>query len=350
MMMRKFTILIMAFLLLGVTAADAQRKKRPTRKPVKVEDPRIAQMLAATQQIMFIDSMVVDKDNFIKHIPLSAECGTIEMKDSLAQFTNELGDHRLVSTFDATDSLSHITITDYIGNYWTTPVRAQGISDDAANFPFLMPDGITLYMAQKGEKSIGGYDLFVTRFDGEDAAFLKAENIGMPFASEANDYLYAIDEKYQLGYFVTDRRQPEGKVCIYIFVPNSTRKIYQSEAYSEEKLRSLARIDRISDTWANINARNDAIKRLEAAKAEAKLQNGKNLYDKKPVTELDNLRHQAEVLEKALLLARNYYAKASESDRQTLRNEIVKSEKELEALQLQIRQKEKQQRNATHHQ
>lgn len=345
--MKRYSILMLALLLLGITPANAQQRKKSSRKQAKVvENPRIAQMLAATQQIMFIDSMVVDKDNFISHIPLSAECGTIEMKDSLGQFTNELGDHRLASTFDATDSLSHITISDYIGNYWTTPVRAQGISDDAANFPFLMPDGITLYMAQKGEKSIGGYDLFVTRFDGEDAAFLKAENIGMPFSSEANDYLYAIDEKHQLGYFVTDRRQPANKVCIYVFVPNDTRKIYPSEAYSDEKLRSLARIDRISDTWYNINARNEAMQRLEAAKAEAI--SGKNLNDRKPTTELDNLRHQAEVLEKALLLARNYYAKASESDRQTLRNEIIKSEKELETLQLEIRKKEKQQRNATH--
>ncbi len=346
--MKRYSILLLALLLLGITPADAQKRKKPAKKQVIVEDPRIAQMLAATQQIMFIDSMVVDKSNFISHIPLSSECGTIEMKDSLAQFTNELGDHRLASTFDATDSLNHITISDYIGNYWTTPVRAQGISNDAANFPFLMPDGITLYMAQKGEKSIGGYDLFVTRFDGEDAAFLKAENIGMPFSSEANDYLYAIDEKHQLGYFVTDRRQPADKVCIYVFVPNATRKIYPSEAYSDEKLRSLARIDRISDTWYNINARNEAMQRLEAAKAEAI--SGKNLNDRKPATELDNLRHQAEVLEKALLLARNYYAKASESDRQTLRNEIIKSEKELETLQLEIRKKEKQQRNATHHQ
>ena len=346
--MRRLTILLLALLMLG-TAAEAQRTRRVVRKPVKpvvVEDPRIAQMLAATQQIMFIDSMVVDKADFVCHIPLSAECGTLEMKDSLLQFTNELGDHRLTTYFDIADSLSHIAMSDYIGNYWTTPERVQGISDAAANFPFLMPDGITLYMAQKGEKSLGGYDLFVTRYDGDEAAFLRAENLGMPFASEANDYLYAIDEKPQLGYFVTDRRQPEGKVCIYVFVPNATRKVYQSEAYGEEKLRSLARIDRIADTWTSVPERNQALRRLEAAKAEAARGEQAKKAHQQPATELDNLRHQAEVLEKALLLARNYYAKASASDRQTLRGEIIKSEQELEALQLKIRQIEKQQRNA----
>ncbi len=342
-------IFLLTLLLLGSVSIDAQRRRRPVKQPVKVEDPRIIQMLTGIQQIMFIDSMIVDKQDFVRHIPLSSECGILEMKDSLAQYTNEIGDHRLTTYFNPTDSLLQITVSDYIGNFWTTPTRANGISNNSANFPFMMPDGITLYYAQKGEKSLGGYDLFVTRYDGENDTYLRAENLGMPFASEANDYLYAIDEKYQLGYFVTDRRQPEDKVCIYVFVPNTTRKIYQSEAYSEEKLRSLARIDRISDTWSNMTIRNQALQRLKAARSEATgIKSKHQTTDRKPVSELGNLRHQAEVLEKSLLLARNYYARASENDRQTLRGEIIKSEKELETLQIEIRKKEKMQQNISH--
>ena len=343
--MRRFTILLISLLVFGTTGADAQRR-RTVKKPVVVEDPRIAQMLAATQQIMFIDSMVVDKRDFVKHIPLSMECGTLEMHDSLGTYTNELKDHRLTAYMDPTDSLCHIYTSDYIGQVWTELVKAQGISDDDANFPFLMPDGVTLYLAQKGEKSLGGYDLLVTRYDGDDGGYLRVENIGMPFASEANDYLYAIDEKYQLGYFVTDRRQPAGKVCIYVFVPNQTRKVYHSEAYSDEQLRSLARIDRIADTWTNTKERQQALQRLDAARAEAAQASAKR-SEKKGNTELDNLRHQADVLEKALQVARNYYAKAPASERQTLRPEIIKSENELEALQMEILKKEKQQRNAS---
>lgn len=341
--MKRYAILLLALMLL-VPVADAQRRKKPVKKPTPavVEDPRIQQMLAATQQIMFIDSMVVNKRDFIKHIPLSSECGKMEMTDSLGQFTNEFKDHRLASYFDAADSLHHIGTSDYIGNNWTPLVRAEGITDPDANFPFVMPDGITLYYAQKGEKSIGGYDLFVTRYDNDSGTFLKAENLGMPFSSTANDYLYAIDEAHNLGYFVTDRRQPAGKVCIYVFVPNATRKIYQSEAYSDEQMRSLARIDRIADTWSNNTIRQEALARLEAAKS----QNINQKAQTSKPTPLDNMRHQAEVLEKALLLARNYYAKASASDRQTLRDEILKSEKELEALQLEIRKEEKKQRNS----
>ena len=318
--MKRYVILLMGlFLLTTATQAGRPRKvvkKKTAKKEVKVEDPRIQQMLAATQKVMFIDSMVVDKRHFISRIPLSADAGLLEQTDSLGQ-------------------------SDYIANQWTAPVRVGGISDSSANYPFLMPDGVTFYFAQKGEQSIGGYDIFVTRYDPETGSFLKAENIGMPFSSTANDYLYAIDEVNNLGYFVTDRRQPAGKVCIYVFIPNETRKSYQSEAYSDAQMRALADISRIADTWTDKATRQQALARLNEVKAKTTQLQAK----KGGASELENLRHQTAVLEKALLLARNYYARASKNDRQTLTQEILTSEKELEALQLEIRRVEKEVHN-----
>ncbi|MFR3186749.1 MAG: hypothetical protein ACLTOV_01045 [Phocaeicola sp.] len=43
--------------------------------------------------------------------------------------------------------------------------------------------------------------------------------MGMPFNSPYNDYMYALDDFNNLGWFATDRFQPEGKVCIYVFAP-----------------------------------------------------------------------------------------------------------------------------------
>ena len=257
----------------------------------------------------------------------------------MGQFTNELKDHRFTTVFDVNDSACHIVQSDYIGNRWTTPLRVEGISSASANNPFLMPDGTTLYFAQKGENSIGGYDIFVTRYDGDTGSFLRAENLGMPFSSTANDYFYAIDEANNLGYFVTDRRQPAGKVCIYVFIPNTTRKIYASENYSEEKMRSLARIDRIADSWGDKALRNEALDRFYAARKQQSQATAANAQ----ASPLQVMRHQAETLENALQLARNYYARASKAERQNLRHEILSSEKELEALQLEIRKEEKKQ-------
>lgn len=333
------TILAAILLLMPLTTTQAQRKGRPTKQQ-KVEepeeDPRIAQMLAATQQVVFVDSLIVDKDKFMSHIPLSRHIGKLTQTSGLGTFTNEMGDHRLATSPD-----SVITATDFIANQWTDPTPIEGIGKAPAINPFLMPDGITLYYAQKGEKSIGGYDIFVTRYDSDNARFLRPENIGMPFASEANDIFYAIDEFNQIGYFVTDRRQPEGKVCIYTFIPSDTRQAYNTEAYSDEQLRSLAAISRIADTWTDKESRKKALARLEKARTV----DGKAQSDQQSaqgMSETEQMKHQAEVLSKALTVARNYYAKASEDERQQLRNEILNSEKQLETLQLEIRQKEKQ--------
>ena len=345
--MKKITTILLALAIMMPCASLAQRKKKTVKKPKKeevTEDPRITQMLSATQRVIFIDSMVVSKHDFMRYIPLSADCGKLEQVDGMGQYTNELRDHRLTTVFNNKDSVCQIMVSDYIGNEWSKPMLAEGFDGPSVNFPYMMPDGSTLYFAQTGEKSIGGYDIFVTRYDADSGTFLKAENIGMPFASEANDYLYAIDETNQLGYFVTDRRQPSGKVCIYAFIPSDSRRVYQTEAYSDSQIRSLARIDSISATWTDKKAVAEAKQRLKKAKKNV-INGSQNGTSQTVATPLESLRHQADVLAKALQLSRNYYAKATESERVALRNEILNGEKDLERMQLEIKQKEKELRN-----
>lgn len=347
--MKRFaTILIIVSMLLPV-AATAQRRKKAVKKAkteaaAREEDPRLQMMLEATQKVVFIDSIVVDKDDFISHIPLSAECGKLGLADGLGVYTNELADKRYEAMTDGQQH-THIYTRDMISNTWGDAVMLAGLPADDANFPYVMPDGTTLYFAQKGENSIGGYDIFVTRFNNATGTYLRPENIGMPFSSEANDYLYAVDEQLQLGFFVTDRRQPEGKVCIYVFIPNDTRRTYDSEAYTDEQLRRLADISCIADTWTNGGDKAEALNRLEEARKAFADRQKQPTDSKKPLTELEQLRQKAEVLSKALQLARNSYAQSNDAQRRKMSAEILQSERDLEAMQLRIRQMAKEERN-----
>ncbi|MCR4603872.1 MAG: hypothetical protein K5683_10155 [Prevotella sp.] len=341
----KYKLIIVTALLLIPISLTAQRRGRKVKKPEieePVEDPRITQMLASTQQIVFIDSIIVDRTDYMSHIPMSSFQGKLSQIEELGTFTNEMGDHRL-STVRTSDSTAIIQSSDFIVDSWTSPQTIGGIGTASAINPFLMPDGITLYYAQKGDNSLGGYDIFVTRYDSERRTFLRPENLGMPFAcAEANDLFYAIDEFNQLGYFVTDRQQPSGKVCIYIFIPESTRKAYQTEAYSDQQIRSLAAINRIADTWNNGNKqeRQNALARLQKARDDSKRKEANNKTEHS--SELDNLRQQEEKLSLSLAKARDQYAKTSDTERQKMRNDILNSERQLEQLQTTIRQKEKQ--------
>ena len=109
-------------------------------------------------------------------------------------------------------------------------------SNDDDNYPFVLSDGATIYYSSKGNGSIGGYDLFVTRYNINSDTYLAPEQLGMPFNSPYNDYMYVIDEYNNLGWFASDRFQPEEKVCIYVFIPNSSKQTYNYEAMDPQQM------------------------------------------------------------------------------------------------------------------
>ena len=365
MTLRKIAILALA-LLLPLSMGAQKKKKRVVRKPVieePQEDPRITNMREMTQQILIIDSIVVDKDQILPHLRLSSETGSLmTTRDFLGKsvsgyaFINEMGNKVYFSLPD--DSLRQQLFTsDVLGNEWSSPQLLTGISEgiSEASYPFMLTDGITFYFAGKGEESIGGYDIFLTRYDSRSGSFFKPENIGMPFNSEANDYLYAIDEFNHIGYFVSDRRQPEGKVCIYIFVPSESRKTYDSSIYTEQQIRDFADIISIADTWGNGSERKTALARLKS------INNVKPSTDKEsnvsPVLfvindaltyssakdfrsskaaelyqELVNAQNRLAAVEAELTKARDLFPKAPAADRRSLRQKILQMEKEQQQL------------------
>ena len=365
MTLRKIAILALA-LLLPLSIGAQKKKKRVVRKPVieePQEDPRITNMREMTQQILIIDSIVVDKDQILPHLRLSSETGSLmTTRDFLGKsvsgyaFINEMGNKAYFSLPD--DSLRQQLFTsDVLGNEWSSPQLLAGISEgiSEASYPFMLTDGITFYFAGKGEESIGGYDIFLTRYDSRSGSFFKPENIGMPFNSEANDYLYAIDEFNHIGYFVSDRRQPEGKVCIYIFVPSESRKTYDSSIYTEQQIRNFADIISIADTWGNGSERKAALARLKSInnvkpsadrKANAQsvtivindaltYSSAKDFRSSKAANLYQNLtkaQGRLSMVETDLTKARDLFATATAADRQNLRQRILQMEKEQQQL------------------
>ena len=78
-------------------------------------------------------------------------------------------------------------------------------------------------------------------YDADSARFYKPENIGLPYNSTGNDYYCIINEFDSIGWLVTDRRQPEGKVCIYTFVPSTSRTIYDDVNMDDNKIERSCR-------------------------------------------------------------------------------------------------------------
>lgn len=350
--MRYFCKLSLALMALAVHTANAQEMN---------------DMLASTQHIVFIDSVVVDKPEFLSAYLINPETGTLQGYNQFFKsdaepysvvYQNELGNKCFFS------QKGSLYTSDMINNQWSTPAILEGLGHyQRLNYPFMLADGTTFYFAAISDEGMGGLDIYVSRYDNESGSFLKAENIGMPFNSEANDYMYVIDETDSIGYFASDRRQPEGKVCIYTFIPNKTRRVYSTDDYDEETILNRSAITCIKDTWGDGKSRERALERIE------QLRNGSKVIKKKTdsdfrfvvdddhvyrsLTDFRNADNQERMKrlqekqkkfkkqERELDKTRRYYAKATASERQSLRTEILDQEKTLLHLQTDIRQEER---------
>jgi hypothetical protein len=194
----------------------------------KLRRSRLAsRLMNRVEDIAVVDSMVVDKQEFLKHYHLSRETGKLQQKSvfvnkkdriDIISFVTQRGDRRIQS--DTTGTNINLYTSNKLLDGWS---KSESLSENVntvtydENYPFLRLDGMTLYFASNGENSIGGYDIFITRFTANMNDYLNPENLGMPFNSLYNDYMFVIDEMNQTGWFATDRYQAADKVVIYQF-------------------------------------------------------------------------------------------------------------------------------------
>lgn len=234
--------------------ATAKRQKKTTiQLEQALSRARLgAVMLSATEKVRIIDSLVVDRGSI--PIPqlrkglgklqaaqtLAAALGLAGKRVGEAAYINDWGDRAYFAMADTTENL-RLYVANRFVQKWGQPLPLPGFTPQERNedFPFMDPDGVTLYFAADGAESLGGYDLFQTRYDADAKAFLKPQNLGMPFNSPANDFLMVIDRANNMGWFVSDRYQPVDKLCIYSFIPNDNREVYDAST-PKNTLRQLA--------------------------------------------------------------------------------------------------------------
>lgn len=233
---------------------------------------RTENMLGRVENIEIIDSLVVDADDFFRYYRLSSDSGTLNAPDDVLPAQFPVADPTVVyipesrremfwAAPDVNGTFRLVSAGALTDGEWEQPLALGDDLDEGgdANYPFLMPDGITLYYANDGENSIGGLDIFITR-RGDDG-FLQPQNVGMPYNSPYDDYMLAIDEFTGVGWWATDRNRIPGKVTIYVFIPSDLRRNIDPD---DPALASRARIDAIADTWRSDTDRN-AIKRRIAS-------------------------------------------------------------------------------------
>ena len=376
MIMKGKNILLAALLVILPSSVDAQKKKSATKAKVKQKttvvdnelEQRLESMRGFTQKVMFIDSVVVSKSKLLSSLNIPDEAGSIQAYNKFFNTTdqpnsivylNQLRNKCVFSKF--TDGGWDLYSKEMIGEKWSNAVPLKGLDilgDDVdINWPFLLSDGTTLYFAAKGEESIGGFDIFMTRYDETTQSYLKPENIGMPFNSIDNDYFFIVDEYDGIGWFATDRNQPEGKVCIYSFIYNNVRENYVVDEYTPEQLRQLSEIHSISQTWTSNQARLGALEQLTAVYKRKFTQKKKNdfefvindeltyttLTDFRSVeaaemyVDLNELLRKKNKLDSSIERARVAYPTARQPQREQYKQQLLAAEKQSEKYETDIK-------------
>ena len=275
-------ILFLICCLFAFTSTQAQKKKVVKKKETKakvvatdkkVDNSLFATMLPNTDKLLVVDSMVVDKESFLKHLDLQNENGYVGIENDNAWFINALKNKKIYASGDSLSGRKLI-LAYYVNSKWEDrrPISELNTIFSDINFPFLMPDATTLFFSAKGHNSIGGFDIYTTRLDVDNGGFYIPDNYGLPYNSTANDYFLAIDERNNLGWLVSDRYQPEDKVCIYIFVPNKNRVKLAQEGFDNNTIKKLAQLNSIQDTW-NFGDKQEAMRNLERLRVQRNVGN-----------------------------------------------------------------------------
>jgi hypothetical protein len=91
--------------------------------------------------------------------------------------------------------------------FWSKPQNLGDVINSRLDedFPYLSPDGLTLYFASKGHYSMGGYDIYRSVYNPSARQWSTPENLGFPISSPYDDFFYVPDRDEQMAVFVTQR-------------------------------------------------------------------------------------------------------------------------------------------------
>lgn len=155
------------------------------------------------------------EDNSWRRLPtiLDADDGDEFVR---ALYAPDWDDVLYFSTDDGTGTRS-IYMTENQEGIWSVPRKVDAVSSAGSNeiYPMVSPDGRTLYFSSDAPGGLGGYDLYFSRWDDLQETWSMPQNMGIPFSSPDDDFLFidSQDEKYSM--FASTRDCPEDSVWVY---------------------------------------------------------------------------------------------------------------------------------------
>lgn len=198
-----------------------------------------------------IYSYIVTKPDGGSFIPLPDELkSSVDKKENDSSMIfypskPELGDRIVFSSYGGTKTIGKdLFIIEMLEDgIWSQP-RPLGDainSNSTEEFAYLAPDGITLYFSSEGHYSIGGYDIYRSIYNASVDQWSIPENLGFPFSSPFDDYLFVPSEDESMAIFVTNRNTASDSVDV-VLVKTDENPIRRT-IDSNSEIRSIAQLN-----------------------------------------------------------------------------------------------------------
>lgn len=101
---------------------------------------------------------------------------------------------------------------------WSLPslLNEQMTSASDEIYPMPSPDGKSLFFSSAGLYGVGGYDIYVSRWNDDIKDWDAPVNLGFPYSSPADDFLYMETEDGRHAIFASNRECTEDSVWVYV--------------------------------------------------------------------------------------------------------------------------------------
>ena len=117
------------------------------------------------------------------------------------------------------DGIRNIYMTELQDTIWTYPslLNEQLVSPSDEIYPLLSEDGKKLYFSSEGLYGVGGYDIYVSEWSEEAQDWSVPVNLGFPYSSPADDFLFMNTED-DGGHtiFASNRECSADSVWVYV--------------------------------------------------------------------------------------------------------------------------------------
>ncbi|MBQ6709462.1 MAG: PD40 domain-containing protein [Bacteroidales bacterium] len=150
---------------------------------------------------------------------------------------------RIYFSAEDQEGFRNIFMTELQDTVWTYPVTQNESVTMLSNeiYPMISADGRSLYFSSDGLYGVGGYDLYVSRWDDDLQGWSEPVNMGFPYSSPYDDFLYVSDESEGHVFFASNRECSPDSVWVYVLEYDS-----MPVRHSVEEPDELLKLSRLS--------------------------------------------------------------------------------------------------------